>query len=113
MALDREVLRIAKLGSWSDTEAKRVVGAWRRSGESRAAFGRRYSIAVHRLYFWIAKFGERSEGTLRKGIQFHPVEVISDGALTSQPIEIRSIRVPRGLAVEELRAVLSALDSHG
>jgi hypothetical protein len=38
MELDRGVLRIAKLGSWSDAEAKRVVGAWRRSGESRAAF---------------------------------------------------------------------------
>jgi transposase-like protein len=110
MELDREVLRIAKLGSWSDAEAKRVVGAWRRSGESRAAFGRRHGIRVHRLYFWIAKFAERSEGTRRKGIHFHPVEVIPDGAVTSQPIEIRSVRVPRGFGVEELRAVISALD---
>jgi hypothetical protein len=57
MELDQEVERIAALTSWSHAEAKRVVAAWQSNGESRAAFGWRYGIHVHRLYFWIAKFG--------------------------------------------------------
>jgi len=109
MELDREVQRIGKLGSWSDAEAKVVVAAWRRSGESRAAFGRRYAIAVHRLYFWIAKLGEKREKAPREGIRFHPVRVVGDAASAAEPIEIRVIRVPRGVAADELRAVLSAL----
>ena len=38
---------------------KRIVAARRRSSESRAAFGRRYGIPVHRLYYWITKAGAR------------------------------------------------------
>lgn len=109
MELDQEVVRIAKLGSWSDAEAKVVVGAWRRSGEARAAFGRRYSIAVHRLYFWIAKFAGKRERAPRKGVRFHPVRVTGDEKSSGEPIEIRLIRVPRGIAADELRVVLSAL----
>ena len=109
MELEQEVQRIAKLGSWSDGEAKVVVAAWRRSGEARAAFGRRYSIPVHRLYLWIAKVGGKRERTARKGVAFHPVCVTGDESSTGEPIEIRLIRVPRGIAADELRAVLSAL----
>jgi hypothetical protein len=72
MQMDREVLRSAKLGSWSDAEAGRVVVAWRRSGESRAAFGRRSGIAVHRLYFWIAKLGGKRDGGATPGCSFSP-----------------------------------------
>jgi hypothetical protein len=108
-AVDREVQRIGKLGSWSDPEAKVVVDAWRRSGESRAAFGRRYGIAVHRLYFWITKLGGKSVKAPRSGVHFHPVRLTGAEASITEPIEIRLIRVPRGTAVDELRAVLSAL----
>ena len=48
-------------------------------------------------------------------MQFHPVRVLPErlDAGSTAPIEIRMIRVPRGVAPEELRAVLAALDSHG
>ena len=72
-------------------------------------FGRRYSIAVHRLYFWIAKLGEKRERAPRKGVRFHPVRVVDDAASSTEPIELRLIRVPCGVGADELRAVLSAL----
>ena len=114
--VDGEVQRIAKLRAWSDAEGKQIVAAWRRSGESRAAFARRYGIPVHRLYYWVATAGEhRSTSTARKRMQFHPVRVLPDRVEASAvaPIEIRSIRVPRGFAPEELRAVLAALEHPG
>ena len=114
--LDEEVLQIAKLEMWSDADGKRVVDAWRKSGESRAVFGRRLGIPVHRLYYWIAaaeKGSRKSE--VRKRVKFHPVRVVPERKNESgtAPIEIRSIRVPRGFAPDELRAVLSALEERG
>ena len=89
--VDGDVQRIAKQRVWSEAEGKRIVAAWRRSGVSRAAFGRRTGIAVHRLHYWITKGGSRCPVTERGPVPF----------------------VPRGVALDELRAVLAALDSHG
>jgi len=111
MAIEREVQRIGRLVSWTDAEAQKVVDAWRRSGESKAAFGRRYGIAVHRLYFWIAKFGGNGPAPLkkpRKEVRFHPVRVVGDETATAKsPTE--SIEVPRNMTVDELRAVFTAI----
>jgi transposase-like protein len=113
--LDEELQRIAKLSSWSDADAARVVGAWRESGETRAVFGRRYGIHVHRLYYWIAAAEKRNKVSAgQKRVKFHPVQVVPEGKReSSAPIEIHSIRVPRGFDPVELRAVISALSAHG
>ena len=113
--MDGDVQRIAKQRIWSEAEGKRIVTAWRRSSQSRAAFGRRYGIAVHRLHYWITKAGARGPVTDGGPVQFHPVRVLPDrlDAGGAAPIEIRVIRVPRGVALEELRAVLAALEQHG
>ena len=112
---DGEVQRIAQQRVWSEAEGTRMVAAWRRSGESRAAFARRYGIPVHRLYYRITTAGARRPVSDRGPVQFHPVRVLPDrlDAGSTAPIEIRVIRVPRGCAPEELRAVLAALESHG
>jgi hypothetical protein len=113
MKLDREVVRIGRLSAWSDGDAKRVVGAWRKSGESRAAFGRRYGIPVHRLYYWIGRQEAVDNDRSAKRVKFHPIEVVRADPQPQAPIEIRLIRVPRGVELEELRTVLSALESQG
>ena len=111
--LDEEVQRIAKLPSWTEDEAAKVVNAWRESGESRAVFGRRYGLHVHRLYYWIAATEKRSKKSAdRKHVKFHPVKVMPEKSEGAAPIEIRSIRVPRGFDPGELRVVIAALDSH-
>jgi transposase-like protein len=109
--LDPEVHRIARLREWSVVDAARVVGAWRRSGVSRAEFCRRYGIAAHRLYYWISA-GEKRRGVpaRAKAVKFHPVQVVPEQAKQDTPsIEIQVLRVPRGFPADELRAVLSAI----
>ena len=89
--VDGDVQRIAKQRVWSETEGKRIVATWRRSGESRAAFARRYGIPVHRLYYRITTAGARSPVTERGPVQFHPVRVLPDRVEAGDvaPIEIR------------------------
>ena len=113
--VDVDVQRIAKQPVWSEADGRRLVAAWRRSGESRAAFGRRYDIAVHRLHYWITKAEPRGAVTERGPVPFHPVHVVQEplDAERPAPIEIRMIRVPRGVAPEELRAVLAAFEYRG
>ena len=113
--LDGDVQRIAKQLVWSEADGQRMVAAWRRSGESCAAFARRYGIPVHRLYYRITTTDARGAVTERGPVPFHPVRVLPDrvDAGDAAPIEIRMIRVPRGCAPEELRAVLAALEYHG
>jgi len=43
--MEKDVQRIAKQCTWGEAEGKRMVDAWRRSGESCTAFARRYGIA--------------------------------------------------------------------
>ena len=113
--MDGDVQRLATQRVWSEDEGQCIVAAWRRSGESPAAFARRTGIAVHRLYYRITTTGPRRAVTDGGPVQFHPVRVLPErlDAGSTAPIEIRMIRVPRGVAPEELRAVLAALDSHG
>ena len=113
--VESDVQRIAKQRVWSEAEGQRVVAAWRKSGVSRAVFGRRHDIAVHRLHYWITKAEPRGAVTERGPVPFHPVRVVSAplDAVRPAPMEIRMIRVPHGVALEELRAVLAALEQHG
>ena len=113
--VDSDVQRIAKQRVWSEAEGQRMVAAWRQSGESRAAFARRYGIPVHRLYYQLTMTDARGGVTERGPVPFHPVRVLPARveADDAAPIEIRLIRVPRGVALEELRAVLAALEYHG
>jgi transposase-like protein len=109
--LDQEVQRIAKLPSWSEAEAQRVVDAWRESGESRAVFGRQYGIHVHHLYYWVAAAEKRGRKlAVGERVKFPPVEVVPEKKADSAvPIEIRSIRIPRGFDPAELRAAIQSL----
>ena len=113
--VDSDLQRIAKQRVWSEAEGQRIVAAWRQSGESRAAFAHRYGIPVHRLYYRITTTDARGAVPACGPAPFHPVRVLPArvDAESAAPIEIRMIRVPRGCAPEELRAVLAALEYHG
>ena len=111
--MDGDVQRLATQRVWSEDEGQRIVAAWRRSGESPAAFARHYGIAVHRLYYRITTADARGAATDRGPAGFHPVRVLSTrgDAGDAAPMEIQVIRV-RGVAPEALRAVLAALEPH-
>ena len=92
----------------------RGSASWRRSGESPAAFARRYGIAVHRLYYRITTTDAHVPVPERGPVGFHPVRVLPErgDAGDAAPMEIRMIRV-RGVAPEAICAVLAALKQHG
>ena len=37
---------------WTEDDARRALEAWRRSGDSLAAFARRHGLTPERLYWW-------------------------------------------------------------
>lgn len=43
---------------WNESDGKRVVDAWKRSGESAATFARRLGVSVQRLYWWQHRLGD-------------------------------------------------------
>jgi len=116
MAKRDEVRRVAGRRYWREGEAGLVVAAWRRSGESLAAFARRHGIAGQRLKRWARRLGEP-----RMGVRFHRVRLVERGVTqalqrTSAPIEIewtpgRRVRVLPGFSAEDLTRVLEVLEA--
>lgn len=94
---------------WREEDAREVVGAWRRSGESRAQFCRAHGIAPARLSRWSARLGKA------KAVPFHPVRVVGATPRTSEALVVElpgvaTIRLAPGFAEEDLRRILNALE---
>jgi hypothetical protein len=43
---------------WDENDGRRVVDAWRKSGESAGAFAQRLGVPGHRLYWWQRRLGD-------------------------------------------------------
>ena len=124
-SVDRDVARIAHRPEWSEGEARRIIAAWRRSGESIAEFARQCGVAAYRLYYWRTRVGaQRLERAEPSGVQappFHPVRVRARPAeLAMLPrgdrapaIVIHAVRIPPGTAPEDIHVVLAALGRGG
>lgn len=101
---------VTRSGYWREDDAREVVAAWRRSGESRAQFCRAHGIAVARLSRWIVRL-ERATT-----MPFHAVRVTGvargdSNALVVELPGVATIRLAPGFAVEDLRSILSALEA--
>jgi hypothetical protein len=112
---DAELVELAGLRYWNEHEARVVVEAWRRSGESRAAFSRRYGIHPTRLGRWARQMGDRAEGP----VLFHPVHLVQrEERGWGGPIEIElgrdcRVRVAGGFETRDLERVLGVLAQGG
>jgi hypothetical protein len=111
---DDSLAAVGRLRYWREADARVVVAAWRRSGQSRAAFATQHRLAVRRLARWVARLGRSSPGRVR----FHPVRVVAPAEpATEAPapaLEVLlpsgcRVRVPPGVAAADLRAVVAAL----
>lgn len=116
MAGRSEIQQVAARGYWREGEARVVVEAWQRSGESLAAFARSHGIGRRRLERWARRLGG-PDGSIR----FHRVRLVErrptsdavhDGGA---PIEIewapgRRVRVFPGFSAEDLGRVLEVLE---
>lgn len=113
MAVRSTVRQVAARGYWREAEARIVVDAWRRSGESLAVFARSHGIGERRLKRWASRLGDGS------AVRFHRVRLVeqrrsADEVRGDVPIDIecagRRVRVFPGFAAEDLVRVLEVLE---
>ncbi len=111
---DEAVLRIAERQRWREGDARIVIEAWRRSGESLSHFAGRHRLRRERIGRWASRI-EKPEGN---GLSFHRVQVVEAQDRWQQggeKIEVvltdgRCVRVPHGFAPEDLQQVLRVLE---
>jgi len=110
----KELLEVIGKRRWREEEARKVMLAWRGSGETMWAFARERGLVAQRLYRWARqlKRGKSSEG-------FHPVRLLGvSRAVEGRKIEIELVdgcrlRVGEGFSAEELGRVLEVLEGRG
>jgi hypothetical protein len=97
---------------WREDDARRIVAAWRKSGEPASVFAGRLGIDPRRVSRWAS----RLEAGHAERMRFLPVRVAAegvDGRHASIEIELghgRRIRVAPGFAVDDLRRVVAILE---
>ena len=111
---DEAIKRIAERQRWRADDARVVVEAWLRSGESVTEFAGRHGLRGERISRWASRIENRE----RKGLSFHQVRLVEgqDRSHPGEKIEVllrdgRSVRVPDGFAPEELQKVLRVLEA--
>ena len=116
MSEGSEIRRLAAQRYWREEQARVVLEACERSGQSMAAFARRHGIVRQRLERWARRLGTAAIERVR----FHDVRLIeqADGReapIAGGPIEIECgavwrVRVYPGFSSEDLGRVLDALE---
>ena len=109
---DAAVARVAALRYWRAPQARVVVAAWRRSGETVRRFAERYGIEARRLSRWAGRLEPEDEA-----VRFHPVRLVRGGALGGrgrEPLEIVlgaecTVRLAPGFEAADLERVLRVL----
>lgn len=114
----QDIERVVRRRRWSEADARAMVQAWRRSGESQLAFARRHGLDPQRVGHWVRRLRAEPSGE-DAPMSFHPVRLVTRGLAGERtgerpPIEIvladgRVVRVPRGVDAGELRLVLTVL----
>lgn len=96
---------------WREEDARAVLEAWRRSGDTLSDFCRSYGVSVSRLSRWAARIKHH------EAVQFYPVRLSdrarrsSDGVLAVELPDGITVRLESGFAVEDLKRVLEAVGS--
>lgn len=106
------VANVVEKGYWREGDARVVVEAWQRSGNTLSDFSAEHGVPLRRLSRWAMRLSVPSRETT---VRFHPVRVVGASAERREPIEVlladgRRVRVPEGFAVEELARVLAVLE---
>jgi len=112
MRRSRALAVVAERSYWGEDDARRIVDAWRKSGEPVSRFAGRLGIDPRRVSRWAS----RLESGEAERLRFLPVRVAADGGdggHASIDIELghgRRVRVAPGFATDDLRRVLAILD---
>jgi hypothetical protein len=111
MGRTRDLAEVARRSYWREDDARRIVEAWRDSGEPISRFARSLGVDWRRVSRWAARLGPSVETRLR----FHPVRVVDEDTHRAGAIDIdvghgRRVRVAPGFAADDLRRVLVILE---
>lgn len=103
------VAAVAESRYWRVSEARLVVAAWRRSGETLHRFAQRYGVDPGRVGRWVKRLEAREEKPM-----FHPVRVVARPMAGQEPYELlvpngTRIRVPVGFDDVELARLLAVV----
>lgn len=101
-------------GQWTEVEARAVLAAWRKSGQSVQAFAKERGIVPQRLRWWKAKLdGKSTAVSARAEIPLVPVRVVD--AKRGEPVVVllrsgHMVKVGRGFDEVALARVVAVLD---
>jgi hypothetical protein len=103
---------------WRESDARVLVEAWRRSGQSIWRFAQQHGMGGQRLRYWVVRLTQAQESE-PVPLQFHPVHIVEGRAASpsEQRIEVvlaagHSVLVPSGFAADDLARVLDVLAGH-
>ena len=99
---------------WKEPQARAVLGEWRRSGLSAAAFARSRGLSTMRLWYWSKRLGVTTAGR-DQAVDFVAVTLPSSN--NSRQIELEHagvrVRVREDLEVEHVARLAMALAEAG
>ena len=112
---DAAVAAVAARRHWRRDDARLMIEAWRRSGQTMTAFARFYDIHPERLARWHRLLRAEPQGAVR----FHPVRVRGAERHSIDSVdrielvlsEGRTIRVPHRFDAEDLRRLLAVMEA--
>src|ERR1041384_5360361 len=68
--------------TWTDDDARRLLNEWQRSGETIAAFARRYSLSAWRLYSWRTKLRATAKPRTAPTLSLVPASIVAVSGAT-------------------------------
>jgi len=105
-------------GQWSEHEARGVLSAWRKSGQSLERFAKDRGLVPQRIRFWKTKLEGKSTALVRSdsSLAFLPVKVTEPASpKRGEPVAVylRSghiVKVGRGFDEEAFARVVAVLE---
>ena len=99
---------------WSEVEARGVLEAWRRSGQSLESFAKQRGLVAQRLRWWKAKF-ESAETALATAPAMLPVRVGAEPSRRGEPVTVllrtgHILKVSHGFDEEAFARVVAILE---
>ena len=108
---------MAHRGQWSEHEARGVLNAWRRSGQSIERFAKERGLVPQRVRWWKAKLEGKTTALVRQGaLALLPVQVTEPAtSKRGEPVAVylRSghiVKVGRGFDEEAFARVVALLE---
>jgi hypothetical protein len=100
---------------WSEVEARGVLEAWRRSGQSLESFAKQRGLVAQRLRWWKAKFENVETALATTTPAMPPVRVGAESSRRGEPVTVllRSghiLKVSHGFDEEAFARVVAILE---